>query len=88
MVFWNLFLVAFFATASVYADVVKRDIKELAVRNTPSSSGISYGFFYYFWSNGNGNVTYTNGPGGTYSVIWSGNVDFIGGKGYNPGSAR
>lgn len=38
---------------------------------------------------GAGEVTYTNGNGGSYSVSWSGNNgNFVGGKGWNPGSAR
>lgn len=88
MIFWNLFIVAYFAAASVCVGVVERDAKELSVRNTPNETGIISGFYYYFWSDGNGNVTFTNGPGGTYSVVWSGDVDFIAGKGWNPGSAR
>ncbi|KAJ7222190.1 glycosyl hydrolases family 11-domain-containing protein [Mycena pura] len=32
--------------------------------------------------------TYTNGAGGQYSVTWSGNGNFVGGKGWMPGAAR
>jgi endo-1,4-beta-xylanase len=62
--------------------------KELAVRSTPNSTGNSNGYYYSFWSDGGGSVTYTNGAGGQYSVTWSGNGNWVGGKGWNPGTAR
>jgi endo-1,4-beta-xylanase len=41
-----------------------------------------------FWTNGGGNVVYTNGAAGKYTVNWSNVGDFTAGKGWNPGSAR
>ena len=55
---------------------------------TPSSTGTSNGFYYSFWTDGGATVTYTNGPAGQYSVTWSGNGNFVGSKGWNPGAAR
>ncbi|CAK5271476.1 unnamed protein product [Mycena citricolor] len=55
---------------------------------TAPSEGTSNGFFYSFWTDGGAAVTYTNGAAGQYSVTWSGNGNFVGGKGWNPGSAR
>ena len=56
---------------------------------TPNSTGNNNGFYYSFWSDGQGQVTYTNGAAGQYSVQWSGNRgNFVGGKGWNPGAAR
>jgi endo-1,4-beta-xylanase len=56
---------------------------------TESSTGINNGFYYSFWTDGAGQVTYTNGAAGQYSVQWSGsNGNFVGGKGWNPGSDR
>lgn len=55
---------------------------------TPSSTGTNNGYYYSFWTDGGAAVTYTNGPGGEYSVTWSGSGNFVGGKGWNPGAAR
>jgi endo-1,4-beta-xylanase len=55
---------------------------------TSSSTGTNGGYYYSFWTNG-GDVTYTNGADGSYSTSWtSGSDNFVGGKGWNPGSAR
>lgn len=56
---------------------------------TTSSTGTSGGYYYSFWTDGAGDVTYTNGDGGEYSVVWTGdNGNFVGGKGWSTGSAR
>nr|CDS82547.1 glycoside hydrolase family 11 enzyme [uncultured eukaryote] len=55
---------------------------------TPSSTGTNGGYYYSFWTDGGAAVTYTNKAGGEYSVQWSGNGNFVAGKGWNPGSAR
>jgi len=61
----------------------------LDIRSTPSSTGTNGGYYYSFWADGSGDVTYTNGAEGAYSVSWSGNAgNFVGGKGWNPGSAQ
>ncbi|EJD47899.1 hypothetical protein AURDEDRAFT_123115 [Auricularia subglabra TFB-10046 SS5] len=61
----------------------------LMSRSTPSSTGTNNGYYYSWWTDGNGQVTYTNGAAGQYSITWSGNNgNFVGGKGWNPGSAR
>jgi endo-1,4-beta-xylanase len=71
-------------------NVTVGELPDLVARaGTPSSTGTNNGFYYSFWTDGVGDVTYTNGPGGQYSVQWSGNQgNFVGGKGWNPGSAR
>lgn len=62
---------------------------ELSARaGTPSSTGTHNGFYYSFWTDGGGNVNYANGNGGSYSVNWQNVGNFVGGKGWNPGSAR
>lgn len=56
---------------------------------TSSSTGTDDGYYYSFWTDGNGDVTYTNGDAGEYSIVWSGdNGNFVGGKGWSTGSAR
>jgi endo-1,4-beta-xylanase len=56
---------------------------------TSSSTGTNGGYYYSFWTDGSGDVTYTNDAGGEYSVTWSGNAgNFVAGKGWNPGAAR
>jgi endo-1,4-beta-xylanase len=56
---------------------------------TSSSTGTNNGFYYSFWTDGGGQVTYTNGTAGQYSTSWSGSSgNFVGGKGWNPGTAR
>lgn len=60
----------------------------LIERSTPSSTGYHNGYYYSFWTDGGGDVTYTNGAGGSYTVQWSNVGNFVGGKGWNPGSTR
>lgn len=70
-------------------DLAKRSPGELMERaGTPSSTGTHNGFYYSFWTDGGSDVTYTNGNAGSYSVTWKTGGNFVGGKGWNPGSAR
>ncbi|KAJ2902252.1 putative glycosyl hydrolase family 11 [Zalerion maritima] len=55
---------------------------------TPSSTGTHDGYYYSWWTDGGSDVTYTNLAGGSYSVVWSSGGNFVGGKGWNPGSAQ
>ncbi|KAF7297353.1 Endo-1,4-beta-xylanase [Mycena indigotica] len=83
--FKSLLAVAVAATSAAafpFANLTERS-------GTASSTGTNNGFYYSFWTDGAGAVTYTNGAGGQYSVQWSGNAgNFVGGKGWNPGAAR
>ncbi len=58
----------------------------LTKRSTPSSQGTHSSFFYSFWTDGLGNVTYLNGANGSYTVSWQKCNNFYGGKGWNPGT--
>ncbi|KAL2259934.1 hypothetical protein VTK26DRAFT_6235 [Humicola hyalothermophila] len=55
---------------------------------TPNSEGVHDGYFYSFWSDGEGTVNYQNGDKGNYNVTWQECGNFYGGKGWNPGEAR
>ncbi|KAH8596631.1 glycosyl hydrolases family 11-domain-containing protein, partial [Bisporella sp. PMI_857] len=54
---------------------------------TPSATGTNNGFYFSWWTDGQAQATYTNGPAGNYQVQWSGNGNLVGGKGWNPGTA-
>ncbi|KIO21517.1 glycoside hydrolase family 11 protein [Tulasnella calospora MUT 4182] len=92
MVSFSSLLLVCTATAAVLAAPSQAKEKhELVARQaiTTSQTGTNNGYYYSFWTDGAGQVTYTNGSGGQYSVTWSGNVGhWIGGKGWNPGSAQ
>jgi len=89
MVSFTSILLALSATASVLSIPTPEAGELITTRSSPSSTGTNNGFYYSFWTDGAGSVTYTNGAGGQYSVSWSGNAgNFVGGKGWNPGSAR
>jgi endo-1,4-beta-xylanase len=83
-----LALSAAIATVAAPAEPVP-ETKDLIERSTPSSTGTNNGYYYSFWTDGAGDITYTNKNAGEYSVTWTGNQgNFVGGKGWNPGSAR
>ncbi|TVY16629.1 Endo-1,4-beta-xylanase 11A [Lachnellula arida] len=88
--FSSLLLVASAAIAGVYAAPHASAAEVLGPRDgTPSETGTNNGYYYSFWTDGAGNVTYSNGAAGTYTVTWSGDAgNFVAGKGWNPGAAR
>ncbi|ESZ90340.1 endo-1,4-B-xylanase B [Sclerotinia borealis F-4128] len=56
---------------------------------TSSATGTSGGYYYSFWTDGSGSVTYSNGAGGEYAVNWTGNKgNFVAGKGWAVGAER
>ncbi|KAK6857351.1 hypothetical protein PG995_007538 [Apiospora arundinis] len=63
---------------------------DLVARQSISNSqtGTNNGYYYSFWNAGGGNVQYTNKAGGEYSVSWQNCNNFVGGKGWNPGSSH
>ncbi|KAH9906027.1 xylanase [Xylariomycetidae sp. FL2044] len=84
----STFLIALSAVAGALAsplDLIKNAEQSQA---TPPGTGENNGFFYSFWTDGGGSVTYNNGAAGSYDVTWSNVNNFVAGKGWKPGSNR
>lgn len=77
-------------TTALPGDVTGK--RDLTARQaiTSSQTGTYDGYYYSFWTNGDGTVDYTNTGAGAYSVTWSNSDggDFTAGVGWNPGSAQ
>jgi endo-1,4-beta-xylanase len=52
-----------------------------------NGTGTSNGYFWSLYQEG-GSADLTNGSGGNFSISYSNVTDVVGGKGWNPGSAR
>lgn len=57
-------------------------------QSTASSEGTHNGYFYSWWTDGGGSALLTLGAGSRYSVTWKNTGNFVGGKGWNPGTGR
>ncbi|KAF1943923.1 xylanase [Clathrospora elynae] len=57
-------------------------------QTTANSVGTNNGYFYSWWSDGGGSAVYTMGAGSQYTVTWRDTGNFVGGKGWNPGTGR
>ncbi|KAF4445336.1 endo-1,4-beta-xylanase B [Fusarium austroafricanum] len=78
------------AAVSAFTGVMAAPSEEPAnlVKRTKSGTGIDHGFYYSFWTDNPNSVTYTNGNAGQFSMRWSGNGNYVGGKGWERGAAR
>lgn len=54
---------------------------------TSNTTGTHNGYFFSYWKD-SGNVTMTLGAGGNFSVQMSGINNWVGGKGWNPGTSN
>lgn len=96
MVLFNSLLLACTAAISVLGapfDVLteRDDINTTTLekrQTTANSEGYHNGYFYSWWSDGGGYAQYTMGEGSKYSVNWRNTGNFVGGKGWNPGTGR
>ncbi|KAK4197108.1 family 11 putative glycoside hydrolase [Triangularia verruculosa] len=75
-------------TALAAAATVVASPLELALRGIQPGQGNHDGFFYSYWTDGQGSVDYNNGPRGSYKVSWRNVGNWVGGKGWNPGPSR
>jgi len=51
-------------------------------------SGTHSGFFYTYWTDGGGAVSYANKNEGAYAVSWKNCSNFFGGKGWGPAESK
>lgn len=65
-----------------------RNAKDNKANNFGSATGTHNGFYYSWWTDNGAQATYTNGPAGQYSITWGTGGNLVGGKGWNPGTAR
>lgn len=88
MVSFNSFFVACLSLGGAFAYPAINETELVARAGTPNSAGTNNGFYYSWWSDGGASATYTNGPAGQYSITWGSGGNLVGGKGWNPGTAR
>ena len=84
-------LLALSAVAGVFAsplELIQKAEEQAEKRGIPAGTGTHDGFFYSYWTDNRGYIDYNNGPRGSYSVTWQNVGNFVGGKGWNPGSGN
>ncbi|MBE3048557.1 glycoside hydrolase family 11 protein [Candidatus Bathyarchaeota archaeon] len=55
---------------------------------SPEGNGFHSGYYYSFWSDGQGQITYNNLANGSYDSEWNNVGNWVGGKGWNPGGEK
>jgi endo-1,4-beta-xylanase len=76
------------ATPIINVESADNSTFSLDKRSLGDSTGTNNGYFYSIYSESGVTGSYQNGAGGSYSVNWGGQGDFVVGKGWNPGNGR
>lgn len=85
--FSSLFLAASAAAVAVAAPSEQPGMSMIKRQTlTSSATGTHNGYYYSFWTDGQPNVQFSLESGGQYTAKWSGNGNWVGGKGWNPGA--
>lgn len=87
MVTFSSVFVALTAAVGAFAAPTS-GVATLDKRAVSPGTGSSNGYFYSFYTDGGGSVTYNNGAAGQYSTQWTNCGNFVAGKGWSTGSAR
>ncbi|HEY8897480.1 MAG TPA: glycoside hydrolase family 11 protein [Niastella sp.] len=74
-------------TASTTNTGAERQSGYVQDNGQPESTGTNNGYFWSLYREG-GSASITFGSGGNFVISYSGVTDVVGGKGWNPGSAR
>lgn len=86
MVAFTSLLAGFAAIAGVLSAPTESSVEVEKRQTIGPGTGYSNGYYYSYWNDGHAGVTYTNGGGGSFTVNWSNSGNFVGGKGWQPGT--
>lgn len=83
-------LLFFFLTSPAITNAFAHPTNATAFKRslTSSETGTSDGYYYSFYTDGGGSVTYNNDGAGIYDVSWTDSGDFVAGVGWATGSDR